>query len=147
MTSAFSESGWDEVYRVRAAVNSGDRDRFHSLTKGLDHDAGVQVTMIGETLLRQALGNDPTGATLQGAAATLTPHLQFFIGSTDIRRDLAVELIQAGLGLCECPPPISRVHIMAFFCAFLSPVDDAEFLDFRLRTEPVWAKAFERPES
>ena len=62
--SVFSERGWNDVYHIRAAVNTGDARLFSSLAADLHYDTAVQVTMIGETLLRQAFGDDPTPATL-----------------------------------------------------------------------------------
>ncbi len=141
--SIFSDHGWDCVYRIRAAINRGDADDFGSLSEALDHETAVQVTMIGETLLRQALGNDPSSTILEGAAAVLTPHLQKFLGAPTLRSGHAADLIRTGLRLQKCPSWASRAQTMMFFCGFLAPVDDAVFLEFRLHTEPLWREAVE----
>ncbi|MGC5249332.1 hypothetical protein ACPXB3_20685 [Gordonia sp. DT219] len=139
----FSERGWDAVYRIRSAVNTGDADDFGALSVGVDPEVAVQTTMIGETLLRAALGDDPPAATLAGAAATLTPHLRHLLRAPALDAGHAADLIRTGLRLRDCPGWASRAQTMMFFCGFLAPVDDADFLDFRLRAEPAWAGAIE----
>lgn len=139
----FSERGWDAVYRIRSAVNSDDADGFGALSRRLDPEVAVQVTMIGETLLRVALGDAPAAATLAGAAATLAPHLRRFLGAPTLEPEHAADLIRTGLRLRDCPEWASRAQTMMFFCGFLAPVDDADFLDFRLRAEPAWSAAIE----
>lgn len=141
--SVFSERGWNDVYHIRAAVNTGDAQLFSSLAADLHYDTAVQVTMIGETLLRQAFGDDPTPATLAGAAAVLTPHLRLLLGVPDLEPRDATDLIRTCLRLRACPAWAQVATSMMFFCGFLAPLDDADFLDFRLRCEPLWAKAIE----
>ncbi|MDL9937743.1 hypothetical protein QSJ18_13400 [Gordonia sp. ABSL1-1] len=141
--SIFSEAGWDGAYQIRAAINSDDAERFGELSEALSHEVAVQVTMIGESLLRTMIDNDPTPGVLAGAAAVLAPHMRRFLGSSNLLPVHAEELIRTELRLQECPPWASRAQAMMFFFGFLAPVDDAAFMDFRLRGEPLWAKAIE----
>lgn len=141
--SVFSESGWDVSYLIRAAINSGDDALFTQLTTDLQPEVSVQVTMIGETLLRMSYGDKPTTTVLDAAAATLLPHVRHFMRSRDIERDHVVELIRTGLRLREAPRWASRAQTMMFFLGFFAPIDDAAFLDFRLQYEPLWTKAIE----